>query len=469
MGRRGRTLLRLGALLCAGVAAIAAVSEIRPDNAASASTTAGEPAATTPLWSPRRVPALFTDAAVSAARTRANAALDERLQQIIGGHDVCVAADVGGTPIARINDTASAPASTLKIMTGVAAIATMGNGYRFTTRAVAGGGGSLTIVGAGDPVLATPAYIATRGQQTLYRDGVYTPLAQLADSIVAAGVRSLPGGLIVDDHTQDSLRFLPQWKAEYAADGDIGALGALAVDGGTAAASYATAAADPAIVTAQKLAALLSARGVKVGPLIRHGVASADAREVAHVDSPTLGAIVANMLTVSNDFTAEELVRDMAAHAQPNEPATTAHGLQVMESTLRSLGVPVAGVTIYDGSGLAHADRVPCTVLLRAVEVASQPRFAAVAAGLPVGGRTGTLVDRFLDPPFTGRVHAKTGTLDGVSGLAGRVDLGADPSFAVLAAGPFGSSSGRSIVDDVARVVGEYPVVRAPADLVPAP
>jgi len=427
------------------------------------------PPARTPLLSPRRVPVLIDDAATTAARRRADATLDARLRKVIGSFDVCVAADVGTTPIARIGAHALAPASTLKVLTAIAAITTLGSDHRFSTRAVASGGGTLTIVGAGDPVLATPEYIAARRGGPLYRDAAYTSLAQLADAIAAAGVRSLPGGLIVDDHADDSMRVLPQWKRQYVTEGDIGALGALAVDGGGANNVFGTVTSDPAVVTGQKLGALLAARGVRVGPAIRHGVAPGGAREVAHVDSPPLRTIVANMLTVSNDFTAEELVRDMAAHADPHQAATTQQGLQVMQRALRSAGIPDTGVMLYDGSGLARADRVPCPVLLRAIEVSALPQYAAVAAGLPVGGRTGTLAARFTDAPFNGQVHAKTGTLEGVAGLTGQIDIGAHARFAVLASGSFWEGQGQNVVDGVARAIGEYPVVRAPAGLVPDP
>jgi hypothetical protein len=39
----------------------------------------------------------------------------------------------------------------------------------------------------------------------------------------------------------------------------------------------------------------------------------------------------------------------------------------------------------------------------------------------------------------------------------------------VLANGAFDQSAGQNLVDGVARTIGEYPVVRAPAGLVPDP
>ena len=48
---------------------------------------------------------------------------------------------------------------------------------------------------------------------------------------------------------------------------------------------------------------------------------------------------------------------------------------------------------------------------------------------LPVGGRSGTLRHRFLNTSCAGRVHAKTGTLTGVSALSGYLDHPDSASF----------------------------------------
>ena len=49
--------------------------------------------------------------------------------------------------------------------------------------------------------------------------------------------------------------------------------------------------------------------------------------------------------------------------------------------------------------------------------------------GLPVAGVNGTLIDQLADTPLAGKVRGKTGSLDGVSGLLGMVDLGRAGEF----------------------------------------
>ncbi len=373
--------------------------------------------------------------------------------------------------LARIGaDRALAPASTLKLLTATAALNRLGPDHRFTTRVLADGAGSVVLVGGGDPLLATPEHIVFEHARAPYRDAPFTALTQLADAVAAAGVRDVRGALLVDDHLHDPRRFLPAWKPIYAQEGDVGSLGALTVDGGYADARDQTPAPDPALTTGQRLAAMLGARGITIAGGVRRGLASADMHEVAHVDSPSLSDIVGEMLTSSDNYTAEQLLRDLAVSSGSGQvPATTELGIRIVEKEMDALGVPRTGLVMRDGSGLAPDDRVTCTTMLRLIELATEPRFAAIDRGLAVAGRTGTLAQRFVGDPLAGKLRAKTGSIAGVVGLVGIVDGLDDVHFAFLANGDFSGDAGAQLQVEVARAVGAVPDVRAPPDLVPPP
>src|SRR5205823_8446360 len=244
-------------------------------------------------------------------------------------------------------------------------------------------------------------------------------------------------------------------------------LGALTVDGGYTDARDQTPAPDPALTTGQRLAAMLGARGITITGGVRRGLASGDLREVAHVDSPSLSDIVGEMLTSSDNYTAEELLRDIAVRSGSGEvPASTELGIRIVEDEMDVLGVPRTGLVMRDGSGLAPADRVTCTTMLRLIELATEPRFAAVDRGLAVAARTGTLAQRFVGDPLAGRLRAKTGSIAGVVGLVGVVDGPDALRFAFLANGDFSANFGAQLQVEVARAVGSVPDVRAPPDLV---
>jgi serine-type D-Ala-D-Ala carboxypeptidase/endopeptidase (penicillin-binding protein 4) len=124
---------------------------------------------------------------------------------------------------------------------------------------------------------------------------------------------------------------------------------------------------------------------------------------------------------------------------------------------------------MHDGSGLAPTDRVSCTTLLQLIEVTSRPRFAAVDKGLAIAGQSGTLATRFVGDPLAGELRAKTGSIDGVVGLVGRIDGPNDLHFAFVANGDFSTATGERLQAEVAAAVAATPVIRVPADLVPLP
>jgi D-alanyl-D-alanine carboxypeptidase/D-alanyl-D-alanine-endopeptidase (penicillin-binding protein 4) len=149
---------------------------------------------------------------------------------------------------------------------------------------------------------------------------------------------------------------------------------------------------------------------------------------------------------------------------------STAAGLRGVTDALKLLGVPTVGLSLIDGSGLSHNDRVTCSALLAAVALGDNAEERALRTGLAVAGRTGTLALRFLGDPLAGNLRAKTGRIDGVVGLAGVVSTTAGVvRFAFVANGAFSVSGGEDLQNQIAHLVASYPVVPAPQALVPAP
>lgn len=458
----------LVAVACA-VGAAFILTGIRPASIPAA--VSGTPNASgTPVWSARRIPTVLDRAVESSAQARASFTLTRSLSAIIAPARACVAVDGPAGTLARVGGgVALAPASTLKLLTATTAIDQFGPDHRFTTKVLTDAAGNLVVVGGGDPLLATPGHIAYEHSQFRFHEAPTTALDDLAAAIVAAGVHRVSGALLVDDHVHDTLRFLPAWKPVYTQEGDVGSLGALAVDGGFDQPNDTVASADPALTTGQRLASLLAARGVTISGGVRRASTGADGREIAHVDSPPLSTIVGEMLTSSDNFTAETLVRDLAIAPSGGPPATTASGVTIVATRLAALGVPTDGLVMHDGSGLAHDDRVTCATMLHVIELSSESRFTAVNKGLPIAARTGTLVGRFVGGPLAGKLRAKTGSITGVVGLVGVIDGVDDLHFAFIANGDFSEGAGADLQTEVGNAVGSTPDLRAPPGLVPAP
>jgi D-alanyl-D-alanine carboxypeptidase/D-alanyl-D-alanine-endopeptidase (penicillin-binding protein 4) len=305
-----------------------------------------------------------------------------------------VDAMTGDPLLSRGADRTVVPASTAKIATAVAALRVLDPTARLTTRVVRGAPGDVVLVGGGDPTLG-----ASRA-----KPGYPSParLVDLARQLAGLSVRRV----VVDDSLFTGPRLGPGWKPGYVTSGNVAPVSALEVDGGRMPGKRVLGrAADPALEAGRQLAALLR---VKV---VVRGKAPAGAVELAHVDSPPVADLVEQMLSRSDNDLAEALGRQVAL--AKGLPASFAGEARAIDAGL------------HDASGLSVLDRIaPRALTALLVAVATEPGLAPVLSGLPVAGFDGTLADRYRKGPAVraaGEVRAKTGTLDGVSALAGLV------------------------------------------------
>ena len=422
------------------------------------------PSLGTPLWSVRRTPQPVTDA-VSAQHLQA------ALTAATGGNRACFEVQAGDTPLATAAaDTALIPASTIKLLTATAVLDQLGKDFHFTTTVQssaaprAGTVDRLYLVGHGDPLLASPERIAKDQQDPETAGLATTPLMTLAERIKAAGVSAIPGGIIGVDNRYESIRYAPDWPASTRAA--IGPVGALTVnDGYSGPAGSGGAVSDPALNAAAELTRLLKGLGVTAGTPI-HGDAPAKAEAIASIDSPPLPLILTEMLSASDNLTAEMLIRELGARAGGGTPAK---GAGIVLDTMKSLAIPTAGITLVDGSGLSQRDAVPCQTLQAILQLTSTPKFAPIRDGLAIAGQRGTLAPRFVGTPLAGNLRAKTGTLSGVSGLAGFVTSDRLLTFSLLVNGSFGESSSFAIREAMVSAIAGYPQTVSGTELDPEP
>jgi D-alanyl-D-alanine carboxypeptidase/D-alanyl-D-alanine-endopeptidase (penicillin-binding protein 4) len=130
--------------------------------------------------------------------------------------------------------------------------------------------------------------------------------------------------------------------------------------------------------------------------------------------------MVTQTLTYSDNFYAEMLLRE--AGAARSGHGCLATGVAAVRALAATMGVRLG--VVKDGSGLSYDDREsPATLrawLHAATRLATYPDiYSTVYFGLAISCETGTLQERLCGPHTTGRVHAKTGTLDHVVALSG--------------------------------------------------
>ncbi len=200
--------------------------------------------------------------------------------------------------------------------------------------------------------------------------------------------------------------------------------GSLPLDG--AAETFYRPVADPLGQYAAALTTVMEQHGIRLRGAWRPGATPTGARLVMRSESVPLAEIVSQTQKHSNNFYAEQLLRIVGAERR-GLPGTTEKGVDVASAYLASLGIPRGEFTVANGSGLSRETRLrPSHVNAVLIDMARNPDCGAeFLAGLSVAGRDGTLWSRFRDESMEGRVRGKTGTLAGVSTLAGYV-RGAD-------------------------------------------
>lgn len=141
--------------------------------------------------------------------------------------------------------------------------------------------------------------------------------------------------------------------------------------------------------------------------------------------SPTLEKIIDWTLVWSDNLLAERIAR--LASAAAGNSFDDAGVAKTFTHLLTEMGINTANLVVKDASGLSKQNRMTARQVSQLLMVIyHDPKFAPLVEGLPVGGVSGTLQNRFLDtaPEAVGLVRAKTGTLNGTTNLAGFVESG---------------------------------------------
>jgi D-alanyl-D-alanine carboxypeptidase/D-alanyl-D-alanine-endopeptidase (penicillin-binding protein 4) len=405
-----------------------------------------------------------------------------------------VRAGDGTELFARAPERALIPASNMKILTALAALETFGPTHRFTTRvwadrlpAADGAVGLLAVEGGGDPALTSEQW--WRLAADLRRAGLrrveggivldadafddrrwnegwgeissrayHAPVGALSANYGAFQVEIRPGARAGEPAvaTLDPpvpylrLRNRARTRAPHsptkllveraARDGQgerVTVSGALPT--GSEPKTYWRSVSRPALYAGAVLRMQLEALEIEVSGPVRLGRVPEGAQELLAFEGESLARVVSLFVKYSNNLVAETLLKGMG-RAATGEPGSWQNGRQAMLASLSRLELGRRGLVLVDGSGLSRANRVTPRTLVGALRIARRSfRFGPeLVASLPIAAGDGTLAKRAEAIP--GAVRAKTGLLDGVTGLSGFA-RGADGElvFSILANGYRGS------------------------------
>ena len=351
--------------------------------------------------------------AVSRAQAHLHATLS-RLLRKAGPQSGALVYDLSAhQPVFSLHDgVGRPPASVEKLYTTLALLRMLGPGARLQTTVLGTGhlgahgvwDGNLYLRGGGDPTFGDGRF------NQVWEQGYGPTATQLVNQLRDAGIRRVTGHVIGDASLFDSHRGGP--STDFLPDiPDFGGqLSALTYDHGATLGTL-----SPGAFAARELALALRAAHVRAKAAHDTGVTPSRAHTLAVVSSPPLSVMLRLMDVRSDDLFAELLSEQLGSRFGTG--GSIAAGARVVASAITSYGVHPR---IVDGSGLSRDDRSSPSQVVALLRAAWRtPEGDVLWASLPVVGVSGTVAPLGVHSAAQGNCVAKTGTLNGVTNLAG--------------------------------------------------
>ncbi len=319
------------------------------------------------------------------------------------------------------------PASTLKMIVAVTALDRLGTDYELVTKVgYRGEMDSLTLTG------------------NIYCKGGFDPtldngdISDIADSIAALGIDTLRGDVCLDLTMKDHDRLGEGWCW----DDDNPVLSPLVVarkdDFG------------------ERLMRRLRQRGITVTGSCREDDMPGNIHYIYKKRTPLL-TVMRRQLKRSDNLYSEAVFYHIASDGATHSRATAKQGRQAVNRIVSKLGFKPSAYYIADGSGLSLYNYVSAELEVAFLRYAYRHSdiYANLRECLPVAGVDGTLSGRMRRGAAHGNVRAKTGTVTGISSLAGYCTAanGHLLCFSIINSGIRYNSSGRNFQDKVCQAM----------------
>jgi serine-type D-Ala-D-Ala carboxypeptidase/endopeptidase (penicillin-binding protein 4) len=395
-----------------------------------------------------------------------------------------------GTPLVSIRSRQPLkPASILKLLTTLVALKKLGPEYRFETRFLQKGE-DLIVVGGGDPTLTTELLhmmarsLVARGngrfRKVFLNASLFpTPIQRVGERAYEAGSSGLPlnfnavsvvvcptaveAEALVNIDPREA-RFPirgkvmttrergPEVTVEFEADGFH--VQGVIPEGEECLVIYRSVP-KPVRYFGEVFEGILEREGVKIAQGVEEQSATpAGVLLYTHKSKP-LGEILRDLNTYSSNFIAEQILTTLGCSLGAS--CRRDRGLVDLSRELQLHGILSGEFLLVDGSGLSHENLLSArgiTSILRAALLDPKIQIEFLAS-LPVGGRSGTLRSRVFadDLPIRG----KTGSLDGVSSLAGYFESrrGKRYVFAIIQNNVYSREDAHRVEEEIINLVQE--------------
>ena len=318
------------------------------------------------------------------------------------------------------------PASTMKVLTAIAAIDKLGGSYRFKTELCYTG--EVT-----DGTLAGNIYCVGGFDPRFNNDD----MRAFVEGIRKMGVDTIRGNIYADKSMKDCDSLGSGWCW----DDDNPILSPLLVSRKN--------------VFVKRFADELRESGIVVEATFGEARRPEEAYYIVS-RFHSIDQILMKMLKESDNLYAESMFYQLGA-SSGSHPATAKNSAAVIERLISKVGLNPRRYNIADGSGLSLYNYLSAELEVRFLRYAYRNNniYLHLHPALPEAGVDGTLRTRMRGPFTQGNVFAKTGTVTGVSSLAGYCTAanGHRLAFAIINQGVMHGSNGRAFQDRVCTVL----------------
>ena len=315
------------------------------------------------------------------------------------------------------------PASTMKLLTAITALDGLGSDYLFTTR-----------------ILYTGDLVDSCLTGTLYCVGGFDPMVSdgdvnaMAGNLRAAGINRFSGTIVADHSMKEDKEYGEGWCW----DDDNPRLLPLTI--------------GRKDVFSIRLMREMEFCGIAMDDVgLNIGRCPAQAQLLCQCVR-SIDEVLTRMMKMSDNFCAEAMFYQIATLSGRHPCRASAAAAQERQ-LLRRIGISDQAYRIADGSGLSLYNYVTAELQTLLLRYAWRNRriYDNLLPTLPIAGVDGTLDKRMLKTSAAGNVRAKTGTLTGISSLAGYCTAanGHELAFCIINQGVMRTQTGRNFQDRV--------------------
>ena len=171
--------------------------------------------------------------------------------------------------------------------------------------------------------------------------------------------------------------------------------------------------------------------------------------------------VIVNLNKESDNLSAEMTLLALAEKYY-GKPANAKNGVNVIEKMIDEIGLKTENYRLVDGSGVSHYNVVSAELLVSILKYIYENKpelYEILYNSFPIAGVDGTLEHRMEKSYVKNNVHAKTGTLTGVSTLSGYLTNKKNHTiaFSIMMQNYIGSSSkAKDLQDDICKILLEF-------------